>query len=80
MQPLQFFAMSKSNYFKEVGNRNGEQQLKLCPILLYSPLMKEFSSSVISVENNDIESLMKCSIKMAFCKCTHKDRVSTLES
>ena len=72
--------MSKSNYFKPVGNHNREQQLKLYLILLYSPLMKEFSFSVISAANNDIESSMKCSIKMAFYKRTHKDRMSTLES
>ena len=31
VQPLQFFTMSKSilTYFKPVGNRNGEQQVKL---------------------------------------------------
>ena len=63
MQPLRFFDMSKSiyhNYFKPVGNCNGEQQVKL-PIPT-SPLMKEIPFLVISVANNGIESSMKESL------------------
>ena len=49
MQPLWFFAMSKSilAYFKPVGNRNEEQQVKLPD--LTGPLAEELLSSVILV-------------------------------
>ena len=40
--------------------------------------MKEIPFSVISVANEDIKSSIKeSSTKMAFYKCTHKDRIST---
>ena len=49
-----FFTMSKSilTYFKPVGNRNGEQQVKLPDPT--GPLTEELPSSVISTANKDI--------------------------
>jgi len=48
------FAMSKSilTYFKPVGNRNGQQQVKLPDPT--GPLTEELPSSVISAANKDI--------------------------
>ena len=53
VQPLRFFAMSKSisPYFKPVGNHNGEQQVKLPDPT--GPLTEELPSSVISAANKD---------------------------
>ena len=59
VQPLRFYTMSKSilTYFKPVGNRNGEEQVKLPDPT--GPLTEELPSSVISAANKDIESSKK---------------------
>ena len=77
MQPLRFFAMFKSNYFKPVGNCNGEQQVKLYLIILAcwwrNYLLQLFQwQTMIAIES----SMKESSTKTVFYNSTHKDEIS----